>query len=283
MEESIEEKIKRLKSELAVAKQAHQLWDILIEKREKLEEKIAFLRAEIEDEKNAQYQQAQKAYEEIKNRGNKKEVLDTIKQSKQTIDEKLDEYEDFSDDIITYLQNQLVSNILKKHPGQESSYRNLDNQFHQSMDLKDKLQALSTLTRDIDTLINKIVEERKRAGPFRLLQFFLGVSPYYEISQNVQGIKLLCGKALNLLHDIEEKMQDNHQAIECFEQLLGIFVKLQSFAQQRWSYGKIDKRLMPLKGTLTPLADQMEMFKKEAEKNASSQEEMLNLWIDQHS
>lgn len=283
MEESIEEKIKRLKSELAVAKQAHQLWDILIEKREKLEEKIAFLRTEIEDEKNAQYQQAQKTYEEIKNSGNKKEVLDTIKQSKQTIDEKLDEYEDFSDDIITYLQNQLVSNILKKHPGQESSYRNLDNQLHQSMDLKDKLQTLSTLTRDIDTLINKIVAERKRAGPFRLLQFFLGVSPYYEISQNVQGIKLLCGKALNLLHDIEEKMQDNHQAVECFEQLLGIFVKLQSFAQQRWSYGKIDKRLMPLKGTLKPLADQTEMFKKEAEKNASSQEEMLNLWIDQHS
>ena len=226
MEESIDNKIKRLKSELAVAKQAHQLWDILIEKREKLEEKITSLKTEIEDEKSAQYRDAQEVYEEIKSKGMKKEALDTIRRNKQTIDEKLDDYEDFSDDIVSYLQNQLIMTILKKHPEQENSYKNLNSQLNQYTALSDKLQILTISVRDLDKLINKIAEERERAGPFRLLQFFFGKNPYFTISQSIQGIKLLCGSALDVLHDVEEDMSDNQKARDCLEQLTEILVHL---------------------------------------------------------
>lgn len=283
MVEPIDDKIKRLKAELAVARQAHQLWDILIEKREKLEEKIAALKIEIEDEKSSRYREAKEKYKEIKSVENKKEALDTIKHNKQSIDEKLDDYEDFSDDIVAYLQNQLVLSILKKHPDQEKSYSNLDSQLNRYTELSDKLRVLITSIRDIDRLIEKVLEERKRAGPFRLLQFFFGKNPYFTISQSIQGIKLLCGNTLDVLHDVEEMMSDNHKAMECLEELTEILVQLHNFSQQRWSYSKIDKQLAPLKGTLRDSADQLDKFRKETKESCESQSDMINLWIEQHS
>src|SRR5690606_8533930 len=122
----------------------------------KLEEKIALLRIEIEEESGGKYLAAQETYEEIKSRGRKKEALDSIKQNKQTIDEKLDDYEDFSDDMVIFLQNQLVIAILQKHPDMENSFRNLDRQLHQYSDLSVKLQTLAASSRDIEQLIDKI-------------------------------------------------------------------------------------------------------------------------------
>jgi len=283
MNEPLDEKIQRLKAELTVAKQAHQLWDVLIEKRENLEEKISILKSEIDEETSAQYQKAQETYEEIKNRGEKAKALKTIKKNKQTIDDKLDDYEDFSDDIIVYLQNQLVITILKKFPDQTNPYQNLDHQLRQSIDLSDKLKVLKVSTQDIDQLLNRVLEERKRAGPFRILHFFFGRNPYFTITQSIQAIKLLCGNALDVLHDIEETIPNNPRAVNCLEQITEVLVQLQSFAQQRWSYGKIDSQLKPLKGTLAPLTKQLNILKKEADEAIISQKEMINLWIDQHS
>ena len=283
MEEPLDDKIKRLKAELNVAKQAHQLWDILLEKREKLEEKIAALKDEIEEKQSAKYHADKNTYEETQSKDNQKAALETIKQNKQAIDEKLDDYEDFSDDIVNYLHHQLVITILNKHPDQEDSYRNLDKQLQQSTNLSEKLQSLTVSTKDIDRLIDKIYEERQRAGPFRLLQFFLGDNPYVAITQSIKGIKLLCGNALDLLHDIEESVHSNRDAKDLLEQLNEIFVGLQTFAQQRWNNSKIDKLLVPYKGMLGSFVTQLEDFKKATDDNIVSQKEMISLWIEQHT
>lgn len=283
MEESLDDKIQRLKNELAMAKQAHQLWDMLIQKREQLEDKIASLKNEIEDEKMKQYEKAHDVYEEAKAGGNKKETLDSIKQSKQTIDNKLDDYEDISGDILVYLQNQLVITILKKFPDQELSFQNLDRQLYRSIDISEKLNTLQVSTKEIDELISKIFIEREKSKPLRILSFFFGNNPNYQITQHIKAVKLLCGHSLDLLHDLAELVQDNQRAQSCLEQLSELFVKLQTFAQQRWSYNKIDNELLPLKDTFKSYVDQLLVLKKEAEENTDSQQEMINLWIEQHT
>lgn len=283
MEESLDNKIKRLKNELAMAKQAHQLWDMLIQKREQLENKIASLKSEIDDEKMKQYERAHEVYEEAKTGSNKEETLDSIKKSKQTIDDKLDDYEDISGDILIYLQNQLVLTILKKFPDQELSFQNLEKQLYQSIDISEKLNTLQVSTNEIILLINKIMEERKKSKPLQILSFFFGKNPNYQITQHIQAIKLLCGHSLNLLHDLADLVQNNQRTQNCLEQLSELLVKLQTFAQQRWSYSKIDNNLVPLKDIFKSYIEQLLVLKKEADENISNQREMINLWIEQHT
>lgn len=283
MEESLDDKINRIKSELTVAKQANQLWDILLEKREILEEKISSLKDEIEDEHLKQYQEAHEIYHEAKRSENKREALDSIKKNKQSIDEKLDNYEDISGDIVTYLQNQLVITILKKYPDQEMSYHNLDRQLQKNINLADKLKVLISNTQNIDTLVQRIIEERAKTKPFRILQFFFGRNPNLAITQSIQAMKLLCGNSLDLLHDTIDLIKDNQRAKNCLEQLSEILVQLQTFSQQRWSYKKIDKGLLPLKDTINVYVKQLLTLKKEGREDIINQERIIENWIEQHS
>lgn len=283
MEESIDDKIKRLKAELAMAKQAHQLWDMLLEKREKLEEKIASLKNELEDEKLKQYEKTQRPHKDAKVSADKEKTLESIKQNKQTIDNKLDDYEDISGDIVVYLQNQLVFSILKKFPDQELSYQNLDRQLYKSLEISEKYHLLHTSVYDIDRLINKILDERTKSKPLRILQYFFGKNPNLTITQNIQAIKILCGHSLDQLHDAAELVKDNQKAQSCLEQLSELLVQLQTFSQNRWSYSKIDKNLLPLKDALKGYVEQLLAFKKESEEDISSQRDMIDLWIEQHT
>lgn len=126
MNETFESKIKRLKDELQIAEHANQLWKILIEKRGMLESKITKLMSEIDDNKNSIYCNTSKDLCVKQIIETKEETLKKIKCSKQEIDEKLDEIEGVSEEIIEDLKRQLILAILQNHPEQKDEFKKLD-------------------------------------------------------------------------------------------------------------------------------------------------------------
>jgi hypothetical protein len=276
MPDSLDDKIPSIKTELAIARQAQQLCNVLLQKREELEERIASLIREIENDTATHSKHGDP--DSIKNKAleEKKKILATIKSNKQVIDERLDEYEDYSADIVTILEEELIVSLLQKYPDQEVAYNDLNTKSRRQSELLNASQTLLNSSLDLEKLLEHIIEERQKAKPTRILLYFFGRNPNIAIAKMIQASKLLCEGMLGIIKDI-------HDPLPIFNKLAELLARLLVFTKEHLSYRKIDHTLIPLHRELNEIILELKKLKEETLVSLKTAEEERNGWIEKHS
>lgn len=283
MSEPFDEKIQRLKMEMTVAKQARNLWKILNEKRDLLEEKIAKLKTELDEEVFDYHRHAKQDSEENISITEKTNILKTIRDSKQEIDERLDKYEDFSHDMVECLEQELILTLLEKYPDQHVCYNELALARDKQSTLQDQLKTLHTSLNEINQLLKRAVEERQKSRPRNLLRFLFGRNPNVIITKCLQATKILSSTALDKSQEILSSLPDGHPAFLLIEQLLEALTKLQAASQQRWGYRKIDRIFAPLSLELKEYQEDLEAIQEKIVEELKIRESSIQDWINKLS
>lgn len=280
MSEPIEDKIKRLKSELQVAKQAQELWEMLHSKRKEIETKISEVKSRIEQDTFEHHQKGEEGPAPVEE---KAELLSSIKNSQQNIDDKMDDFEDFSLDMIEGLHQELILTILEKFPDQEESFEELTRKQNLSSNLHGKLDELQTHLQKISRLLDNTITERNRVKPRNLFKFIFGRSSNFMITKNLQEIKAYTANTLEIICDLEAQFARSEANNSILQLLTELIVQIQMVAQKRWSYRKIDRNLIPLQKELKRLFNYIKGEKERARAERIDSEALIENWIERFS
>lgn len=244
MNESPEYRIRRLKQERTLAKKALEVKKILGEKRELLENNINALVEEIDDETLKMHRQAtdndESAFDELSyNLKKKKVLLSQVKQTKQEMDRCLDEYDNFSQQVLEEIENGLAMAILELRPEQQATYQRMREELKAVALFREYVAPLEEDLNAIDAILASLQADKSQSKLKMILSHFTGGSAYAARAKRLHEGGVILNR---LLPKIKSAAAASEVSGRCYD----ILSKVQHHLKQHSGYTKIHAAVVPL-------------------------------------
>lgn len=287
MDEQPQEKIKRLRNEFVIAEQTYNLKELLIEKRDELEKNILKLSDEVSEENLTLHQNETGNPEALKQAFDsletKKLLLNRIKETLQQLDEKLDDYELFSMEMVLFLRHELIKAILEAHPDQKAHYEKLTSSLDQQLDHIALSNTLTDSLEQIEKKLEIIVHQRELVRRRGILRYIFGPNPNALITASLKDAYRL---ASNLIPKIEGELKRYPEADDmkiALHECQTIVTELTSKATSKWGWNKIDQEIIPLYYRVHEQNEKMKKAGDLLKQKIQEAQNRVNQWIDGHS
>lgn len=284
MEESLKEKIERLKREYQIAEQAQNFRVLIAEKRDELEEKIQALKQQMEQETFKLYRNKDRAEKEQRAFTEKMlinaKILRGVEKTKQELDTKLDEYELFSREVTVNLRNELILAILEQNPSKVREYDNFSQKSQEQLQLQNTLNSLARALSRIDERLSEIIKERKSVKKLNVLRYLFGKNPNVSITNSLIGIErsideILSWRDLTLM----QASGSPEWLLQCFDRC----VELKELAKRRWGWKRLDHEVIPYKRVIEEYETKLMEYQVLLENDIKNLRQEMNKWIDTNS
>ncbi len=287
MDESREEKIRRLKQEYKMAEQALSFRDLLAEKRDELEEKIQELKQKMERDTFKLYSNKKPTEEELRRFNDKLKVdariLASVEETKRELDLKLDEYELFSKEMSLHLRKELIQAILDNDPSKKSGYEKLERELQEKLALQETLAAFGDMLNRMHELLKEVAGERKSVKKMNVLRYLFGKNPNVTIMNSLMGIEKSAQEILSLQDLLLERTVElaglDALLKKCFESCR----HLKELAGSRWGWKKLDNQVIPYQALLGQFSEKLIENLKVLENEVETLRTELHEWIEKNS
>lgn len=244
----------RLKNELAYGKKALEKWNSLIPKRDELEKTI----------REWPEQQKQSGKHDLIN-----DELAALKKRLKELDHLLDQLEEFSEENLGIMENQLVELLLITYPELQTDYDLLQTSLKKTEAQLKSHQFIYENLKQMEQLLQKTLDVRKRIKKEGILSYIFGNNPNQVISQNLKAIA-------NQIDLILPWFQKNKTLDS---EYLEFLLDFHRECKQRWGFKKMDLYFQDTLIKLKKLTDMFDHLNKNYELDYKRQVHERELWI----
>lgn len=277
MSDELKREIRKLRQELLIARQANSVKNTLKENREKLETYLQGLLDQIEEETLKAHKTSDISDQALNEVEIKRKTMQEIKEKKQEMDAKLDEYEFFSNEMMGRIELQLIDSILRCYPEEKSAYEALRRSLDQMLAGYAYLKELALLCDEMTTQLSAIVVERQKVKGPGMLRYLVGLSPNFKISRSIETVGKIAEK---LLSEEIERLKALEQFRVFAEALEPLLASLADAAKGRWNFQKIDRIYIPAETSLRQAIDRVNAFYEQTADDIERTNNALEKWIE---
>jgi hypothetical protein len=272
------EKLRKIKQELRLANQTAVVTKVLNEKRDKLDQQLTSMIAELEADMLRIYQQKSKEPQLLTEFNRKKIALNELKKHKQELDDKLDEYDSFSSDIFLELREELISTLLECFPSQKPIYQKLEKFCQESKKTHQILLQLVNIVEKIAQYLDKIIKERAAIKQRGIFSYLWGHNSNLIISASLKEAEKEAKSALSFLSQpaIKEKIEENKLYAEINVVLKDVLLA----ERKRWGFKSIDPNIHLLNQEIKKQLDSLKKSEEHYQLKLETDFQALQKWID---
>ena len=185
------------------------------------------------------------------------------------IDHTLDELEEWTDEKVLSVKEELISLILRLHPKQQTTYNNLSSRLIYAQKLHYHIEKVQGHLRQILEAINAMVTKRQEVKRRGVLSYVLGSNPNVVIGRCLQEI---CNGAESCL-SCEPKSEALREEL----------AKVATSCQQRWGFKTIDKIFIPMQERFLDYIGEQDDELTNLNEEILDLERQIKSWIEQYS
>lgn len=272
---SPQDKLKKFKEELTIARKAALLTKSLIEKRDKLDDQLTIIISQLEQDIFEHHRQETSSLDLTHQLTSKKAFVNELKKRKQEIDEKLDEYEGFSADVSEKLRGAVISAILECHPSEEETHKKMTESLKNNAVNQEKIRTLLASLTNVAHHLNSIIQERASVKRRSLFSFLFGRNPRVTISASFQAAEKAAQTSLAI---IEHQGGTNGNTL--YSDISTTLKAFLATAKKRWGFKSIDSVIHPLYAHFNDLVDSLRNILQRYQEEYAALEQEIEDWIE---
>ncbi len=265
-------RIQRLKKQLSQSEEFQKDFKELIEARNTLETEIETLKEEVDKL-------------EINNLlpHSKENLLQECLVKQREIDHRLDNLEEWSDDRIAHIREELVFLILEIRPEQKQVYQDLAASYHQIHDLKGIVSETEHYCKQIIESISEALRIRGKVRKRSVFSYILGPNPNVLIAKRLQHIHEISSKMAEEFPDIEKNPAASKNLKALYEALEKQLNELAVHSRSRWGFKTLDTTFTEAKNNLKQILESHTLEQTAVDVKLCACEEDLDQWIEKNS
>lgn len=264
------EEIRSLKEKLYYLEKAHKDGDQVKAARDALGIEIELLKEEVDD---------------LRIRGinpeAKLQLLEVCRTKYRSLDHRIDEIEDVSEDSLQVLREKLIGMILSTHPGQKETYQELTTRFQTYRQLSLALSEIEEKLGEIVTGLGEAQKAVRKVKTYWVLSYVFGANPNAVIGKCLE----ICSKnSIQILALLENRIElTPEEDALFFEELRNDLEEFEPECRKQWSFQKINHSFQQYKERFRALIDGTQHLQISLKNRIVEDEQELDRWIEAHS
>ncbi len=199
------------------------------------------------------------------------------------IDHRLDNLEEWSDERIAHIRQELISLILEIHPQQKQVYKDLAAGYQQIYDLKGMLGKTERCCKQIIESINEALRIRGKVRKRSVFSYILGPNPNILIAKRLQHIHEISSKMAKECPDIAKNRAASKNLKALYEALEIQLNELEAHSRSRWGFKTLDTTFTEAKNNLKQILESHNLERTAVDFKLCACEEDLDQWIEKNS